>query len=110
MPQVVEVFNAVSPRYALIAAAMMHMEGYFSTKSLAFQNNNPGNIEAPGGKFIKYPTKLNGFVALVADIAANQGKTLTQFLYKYAPPSENDSDLYVSVVSQLSGVLPTDTI
>lgn len=96
----------VSCRYALLAACMMHEEGYYSTKSLAFRNNNPGNLEVPdsGGQFQHYGTKLQGYEALVKDIQANAGTTLRAFIAKYAPPDENNTSLYLQVVSVLSQI------
>jgi len=94
----------MDPRSYLLAACMAHMEGYYSTNTLAFKNNNPGNIEKPGGGFQVYPSKVNGFIALVWDIEANRGKTLRAFIAKYAPPNENNTSLYLQVVSTLSGI------
>lgn len=83
---------------------MMHMEGYYSTQSLAFRNRNPGNIEHPTGGFVQYPNVLAGYNALVEDIGANHGKTLREFIAKYAPPNENNTSEYLEVVSTLSGI------
>jgi hypothetical protein len=47
---------------------------------------------------------VNGFIALVWDIEANRGKTLRAFIAKYAPPNENNTSLYLQVVSTLSGI------
>ncbi len=83
--------KSVDSRYALIAACMMHVEGYYSIRSEAWRNNNPGNIEHPNGTMIHYDTKLEGFEALCDDIAANKGKALSKFIAKYAPPTETDN-------------------
>jgi hypothetical protein len=91
-------------RIYLLAACMMHVEGGFSIKSLAHQNNNPGNIEDGNGKFLHFTTMTVGFAALASDIMANQGTTLRNFLAKYAPPLENDTTMYLTVVSTLSGI------
>ena len=82
----------------------MHVEGFYSTNSRAFRNKNEGNIENPDGTMKVFPTLLDGFVALVDDIAANRGKTLSAFIAKYAPPNENNTSMYLQVVSQLSGI------
>lgn len=94
---------------ALLAACMMHVEGYYSTKSLAFRNCNPGNLEKDG-TLRKFSTPIYGFMALLEDIAANRGKSLKDFLFKYAPPKENNTNLYLQIVSELSGVKPEDLI
>lgn len=95
-------------RYAFIAACMAHVEGYYSTGSLAFRENNPGNIGVHNHQ--SYLTKLDGFTALVADIAANTGKPLREFIFKYAPPTENNSNSYLEEVSTLSGVSPDEIL
>ncbi len=94
----------MNPRYAMIAACMWHVEGSFSTKSLGFKHRNPGNIEHADGTMHTYPTMQDGFNALVTDIAANVGRPLALFLTKYAPPSQNDTIMYVHVVSTLTGI------
>ena len=100
----------MNPRYCLLAACMMHMEGYYSIESRAFRNKNPGNIENPPqaqateGTFIVFPTALRGYCALVNDIAANAGKQLHVFIAKYAPPNENNTSEYLEVVCSLSGM------
>lgn len=99
----------MKPIHYLIAACMMHVEGYYSTKSLAFRNKNPGNIEVIGkpGVFRVYPDALAGYLALVQDIAANAGKPLSAFLSKYAPPNENNTaGLYIPEVCTLAGITP----
>lgn len=97
-------------RYNLIAACMMHVEGYFSIKSLAFINKNPGNIEASNGQLNKYSTIQVGYDELVHDISVNRGKPLAMFIAKYAPPTENNTSLYANLVSELSGIALTEQI
>lgn len=89
---------------------MMHMEGYYSTKSLAFRNCNPGNIEDGHGAYRIYPDRLTGYEALVSDIEANKGKTLAEFIAKYAPPNENNTSAYLQIVSTLSGISAEDVL
>jgi hypothetical protein len=100
----------MNPKYYLLAAVMMHVEGAYSTLSLAYRNNNPGNLESSIGTKLKFSTKLEGFEYLVKDIAANAGSTLSHFIYKYAPPSENDSALYLELVSKLTGIGKQDIL
>lgn len=97
-------------RYHLLAACMMHEEGYYSTKSLAFRNHNPGNIESKPGVYKVYPTIILGYSSLVGDIIANVGKPLRAFIAKYAPPNENNTSLYLQVVSTLSGIGPDEIL
>lgn len=102
----------LTTRYCLIAACVMHIEGAFSTNSLAFKNNNPGNLRSPGEAtgFQKFTTKIDGFNALVKDVAANAGKPLDHFVAKYAPPNENNSVLYLHLLSELTGIAPDEVI
>lgn len=97
-------------KVTLLAACMMHVEGYYSTKSLAFNNCNPGNIENPDGTMRKWGDPLGGYSALVRDIQVNEGKSLREFIAKYAPPNENNTSLYLDVVSTLSGIGKDETL
>lgn len=96
----------MTPDVNLIAAAIAHMEGFYSVKSLAHRNSNPGNIEHPDGGFVVYPDPSVGWAALVADITANGGKTLRSFITRYAPPSENDTATYIQTVAAICGCSP----
>jgi hypothetical protein len=100
----------MDPRFALLAACMMHVEGFYSTKSPAFRNHNPGNIEHPDGTMRVFPTALDGFEFLVGDIAANRGKPLRDFIAKYAPPNENNTSMYLEVVSELAGIAKDEAL
>jgi hypothetical protein len=100
-------------KYHLLAACIMHIEGYFSTQSLAFRNKNPGNLR-PVGKttgFQTFDSAVDGYAALYADIYAHAGLiTLSEFIARYAPPTENNSVLYLHLASELSGISPTEVL
>lgn len=100
----------VTSRHCLIAACMMHVEGFYSIKSTAWRNRNPGNIKHRTGTFEVYDSILQGFDALVTDIAENAGSTLQAFVAKYAPPNENNTSLYAQTVSTLTGIPLTEKI
>lgn len=79
---------------------------------LAYVNNNPGNLRFVGQKgatkgengFAKFSSPQAGYEALKSQIKldASRGLSLKQFVYKYAPPSENDSGTYLKqMVSKL---------
>jgi len=80
---------------------------------LASVNNNPGNLRFAGqagatqgeGGFAKFETPEAGYQALIAQIQldASRGLTLSQFINKYAPPSENNTGLYISQISKATG-------
>lgn len=88
------------------------------TSRLAFVNNNPGNLRFAGqdgategeGGFAKFATADAGVKALENQIKldAKRGHTLESFVYKYAPPSENDTKKYLAdVVSATSSKAET---
>ena len=106
-----------------LAQYIAQMEGYSVAGSLAQRNNNPGNLRDrpaqygpwPGqtgtsGGFAVFESPEAGWNALDIQIRsdANRGLTLQQFIYKYAPPSENDSANYLNFVARNLGV-STDT-
>lgn len=88
------------------------------TNQLAFRNNNPGNLryaKQPGatlgaGGFAKFATPEDGFNALINQIKLDQSRNLTvsQFVSKYAPPSENDTATYIKQFTDALGV-PANT-
>ena len=66
---------------------------------LNYRNNNPGNIKALDGKFLKFPTMADGMKALkdyVVRAATGKHKaykpdyTILQFFHIYAPSSDNN--------------------
>lgn len=82
------------------------------------RNNNPGNIRiginwlgrvVPGKdvSFVEFRTMPFGVRALYIDLI-NKHKsglnTIQKVIYKYAPPSENLTDAYVSAVAQSMGI------
>jgi hypothetical protein len=86
--------------------------------SRGIRNNNPGNIRIginwlgrviPGKdvSFVEFKTMPFGVRALYIDLI-NKHKsglnTIQKVIYKYAPPSENLTDAYVSAVAQSMGI------
>lgn len=84
------------------------------TSSLAYKNNNPGNLRFVGqagasdgyGGFAKFPTPEAGVQALANQIKldTSRGHTLASFINKYAPPNENDTNQYLSSIMKMVGV------
>lgn len=82
--------------------------------SLAQKNNNPGNLRFAGqrgavvgaGGFAKFETIEDGFAALGRQINldASRGLDLGQFINKYAPKVENDTDSYLANVMRWLGL------
>lgn len=89
---------------------------YIPAGTLADRNNNPGNLRYVGqagategeGGFAKFNSPEDGFQALINQVNLDQsrGLTLAQFVNKYAPPTENNTNLYVQQMSQWLGVDP----
>jgi len=73
--------------------------------SLAWRNNNPGNLRFAGqtgasegeGRFAKFETPQEGYKALQKQIEIDKERDMTvrEFVSKYAPPSENNTTLYI---------------
>ena len=84
------------------------------TSRLAYVNNNPGNLRFAGqsgavpgeGGFAYFPSPYAGYQALEKQMRldADRGLTLRQLIEKYAPPEENDTELYIQQMSQQLGV------
>lgn len=99
-----------------LANAIATLEGYKKTGTLADRQRNPGNLRFAGQKnavkgdkgFAKFKTHQDGFNALVAQIKldSNRNLTLRQFIYKYAPPKENNTAAYLRSVSKTLGISP----
>jgi hypothetical protein len=80
---------------------------------LSERYNNPGALEfkgqpgaTNGGRFAKFKTPQEGFSALTRQIEldASRGHSLSSFLNKYAPKSENDTQKYIDFVSGKTGI------
>lgn len=103
--------------------AIAREEGFFVHGTRAARNNNPGNIEfgeftrehgATGsdGRFAIFPTPEAGFAALKAlfELPDYRSLTVAEALHRYAPSSENDTDLYIHNVCMWVGCLSTDVV
>lgn len=83
---------------------------------LAVANNNPGNLRFVGqpgavqgkGGFAKFESPEAGIQAMknLLVLRKNQGMTLNQLINSYAPPIENDTDLYINQISSALNVPP----
>ncbi len=92
-----------------------------SQEPLSVRNNNPGNLRFVGqegatqgeGGFARFDSPEAGLNAMRKQIELDtqtRGMNLTQFLTKYAPPSENKTQSYVDFVVRKTGVDPTSPI
>ena len=84
------------------------------TSALSFANNNPGNLRFAGqdgavkgkGGFARFNSPEDGLNALTNQIKldASRGHTLSTFINKFAPPTENDTKLYIQQAMKALGV------
>lgn len=91
-----------------------------STNQLAYRNNNPGNLRFANqdgatlgaGGFAKFDSPEAGYQALLNQIKLDQGRGLTvaDFVSKYAPPGENDTQTYIKQFTDSLGVPATTNI
>jgi len=67
--------------------------------------NQTGAIPGAGG-FARFNSPEDGFQALLHQVKldAGRGYTLAEYISKYAPPSENDTPLYIQQASQALGL------
>ena len=103
-----------------IAQAIQQQEGYYPG-SLAYTNNNPGNLiyvgqagATPGaGGFAKFPDYSTGYQALLNQIHlyASRGMTIQDTMNVYAPAGQgsNDPTAYAATVAAAVGASP-DTL
>lgn len=110
---------AMSKKYnvpAELALAMFRKEASFMTAGSAVRNNNPGNLRfaewerkfggEPNGGFAKFPSVKQGVEAYFALLGGPAYRSFLDkgdykgLVNKYAPPFENNSDLYHRQVLQ----------
>ena len=105
---------------ATIAGAIQTQEGYYPG-SLAWQNNNPGNLVYAGqpgavrgaGGFAQFESYQDGLNALYTQIQlyAGRGMTINQMMNVYAPASAgNNPTAYASTVAGALGVSPDTSL
>lgn len=100
--------------------AIARMEGFdVSATNLPTRNNNPGDLDkAPWevvhgavkstGRFAHFATPEDGWNALEALLLRSYvGLTIAAAVNKYAPPIENHTNQYISLVCKWTGFLPS---
>lgn len=103
-----------------IASAIQTQEGYYPG-SLAWQNNNPGNLVYAGqsgavrgaGGFAQFASYQDGLNALYTQIQlyAGRGMTIDQMMQVYAPASAGNNPVaYASTVANALGVSPDTSL
>lgn len=105
----------------IFLAAVAREEGFYKPGSRPNRNNNPGDLEFRGweilygGKkgndprFAVFSSTADGFHALQHLFTFNDyfGKTLEEVFNVYAPPSENETNLYFANVCLWTGLKPS---
>ena len=110
-----EPLETFSARISFIALAMCQEEGFFGKNNLSRRNNNPGNLRSwPSirsvGGYAVFDTALSGYVALLEDIRTNKNLTIRNFLFKFSPPNENNTNSYIDLVCSLTGFQPDEVM
>jgi hypothetical protein len=110
-----------------IANAIQTQEGYYPG-SLAYRNNNPGNLmfagqdgatAGPGG-FAVFASYDAGYQALEnqinldatrgSDVNGQPVVSLADLITSWAPPDKNDTAAYISFVSGETGIAPDTSL
>ncbi len=68
--------------------------------------NQPGDMDADTEGFARFSSPWLGWQAGIRQIKLDQGRGLTirEFIFKFAPPSENDTEAYLAfILSNLNG-------
>lgn len=91
------------------------------TSRIAYVHNNPGNLmfagqegaqqgepKKGGGFWALFSSPVEGFKALVNQVLvdASRNHTISSFIAKYAPASENATNQYLSQITNMLGVNP----
>lgn len=94
---------------------MCHYEGAFIQGSLPRRDDNPLDLRNWGttpivGGFARFPNMVAGVRAGYLDVLANVGRPLRDFIFKFAPPTENNTNGYLEWVSNWTGIAPDEPI
>jgi hypothetical protein len=108
-----------------LARTIAEREGFFVTErqareqqlkwpTVAQRNHNPGNLRRWKGfptvkGYAVFPDDATGWAKLRKQIELDRGRglTLRQFIEKWAPPTENDTEGYIRFVCARVGVAET---
>ncbi len=108
----------------LFLEAIAREEGFGVAGSRPQRNNNPGDLEWHGwqqlyggtqandSRFTYFDTVAHGFEALrhLFTFSLYFGKTLQEAFTIYAPPAENQTNVYLANVCQWTGLSPNTKI
>lgn len=102
----------------LFLEAIARQEGFYEAGSRSQRNNNPGDLEYHGWeelyngtkgsdpRFTVFASSLDGFRALrhLFTFPMYFGKTLEDAFNIYAPPNENQTNMYLTHVCMWTGL------
>ena len=103
----------------LLACAIASQEGFFHAGSVPATHHNPGDLRfagqlnatrpigVPAGSPIAvFPSDAAGVAALYRQLwlQVAQGQTVAQIIAQWAPPSENNTSLYLDDVLRWTGL------
>lgn len=102
-----------------LCSSISTAEGFFTTgPSLPKRNNNPGDLRsapwlahAPISEgFVHFSTPAQGIAGLYHQVALDiaRGASLKQLIYKWAPPSENNTSNYLTETARRVGIIDVD--
>jgi hypothetical protein len=92
------------------------------SKNRCQRDDNPGDIcygrfaiahgaTGTDGRFAIFPDAQTGFNAMSALLEASYlGMTVSRAIYRYAPPTENDTDRYIRNVCAWTGLTPESVL
>lgn len=100
--------------------ALARQEGFEIPGTLAARRHNPGNIleskfaqrhgavPSDGEHFAKFPDDATGFAAMRALLLGSySGLPVRKAILKWAPATENDTNIYIKNVCSWTGLTPT---
>lgn len=108
-----------NPLIEELAAAIARQEGYGRPGTLPTRYRNPGAIRKPSWMpeartdergFVIFDSDEQGWDALrrVISGALERGESLREFITRYAPPTENDTETYIRNVASAVGIQDPD--
>lgn len=122
--------ETLPPPPLTLPQAIARMEGWYlsdETPSRAQRNLNPGNVnfspfseqfgavletDTPNPRFARFKTASDGWACLIALLSGPKyiGLTLADAINRYAPPSENNTTNYVTLVGEWTQSTPDTSV
>ena len=109
-------FTLTDPSVSTFYSLKPQLSNTKVSNDAGYRNNNPGNLVGSDGKFRRFDSLEDGYKALQNDLNIKlSGKskyiaptgTVKDFIYVYAPPSENNTANYLNFITKSTGIAPT---